>query len=96
MRLPRVRFTVRRIMVAVAIVGVLLVVETGLFQCAAWAVRSHPSDPDYFLNDAIMVFVAMNAALIWAVGIAIVLGWVVWNVPAEERPKCASDEVWSS
>jgi hypothetical protein len=87
-------------MVAVAGVGVLLVVETGLFQCAAWAVRSHPSDPDYVLNDAIMVFVAMNAALIWAVGIAIVLGWVVWNVPAfvwnilaKERPKRASDEV---
>jgi hypothetical protein len=62
MRMPRVRFTVRGLMVAVAVVGVVFVGEMRLYRYAAYEVGDG-WDGGYIVQEAIMVWSILNAAI---------------------------------
>jgi hypothetical protein len=86
-RLPRVRFTMRRLMIAVAVVAVILTAESFLFDIATDGVRS--DDDPYPLGEAASVWVILNVVLsipIW-MSVAIIRA----ALSARARPKSASD-----
>jgi len=60
MRLPRVRFTLRSMMIALGIVAVVLATERLLFHYAVSLVRSHN---EYLWHEAVAVWVVLNIAL---------------------------------
>jgi dolichyl-phosphate-mannose--protein O-mannosyl transferase len=63
MRLPHMRITVRRMMLAVAFVACVLVVERSLFGFAAEQVTSHD---EYLMGEAVTVWIILNGVLLWA------------------------------
>jgi hypothetical protein len=69
MVLPKMRFTIRSVLVAVGLVAVLLVLEPLLFHGAVGMVKSHDK---YLLREAVPVWIVLNvifigipAAMIW-------------------------------
>ena len=71
MRLPCVRFTVRRMMIAVAVVAVILTVESFLFDFAAEEVRS--GDDHYHWGEAMTVWAILNIVLSIPVGLSVAI-----------------------
>jgi len=71
MPLPKVRFRIRSVMIAVAIVAVVLAVEPVMFHYAAEEVRS--GDPEYILGEAVTVWVMLNIPFALAVGCTVLL-----------------------
>ncbi len=68
MRRRRLLFTMRTMMIAVAIVAVILAVEAILFHAAVQLVKSHD---DYLWNEAVTVWGILNLALIIPSAVAV-------------------------
>ena len=66
MRLRRVQFTLRSVMIAIGIIAVVLAMEPFLFHFAAEEVRS--GDPTYIWGEAVTVWVILNIALSVPIG----------------------------
>jgi hypothetical protein len=66
MSLPRVRFTIRSVMVAVGLVAVVLTVEPFLFRQAVESVKYHN---EYLWGNAVTVWIILNIALSLPIGI---------------------------
>ena len=89
MRLPRVRCSLRSVMIAVGIFAVLLAVEPFLFRQAVELVKSHD---EYILKEAILAWVILN------IGLSVPIGFIAAAVfgPLEEttkRPRSPSSEL---
>ncbi len=66
MRLPRVRFTVRRMMVAVGIVAILLVMEINVAAYARNLVSDLGDGEDYIQGEAVTVWAILQVPMILA------------------------------
>ncbi len=67
MRLPRVRFTLRSMMIAMGIVAVTLATERLLFHYAVSLVRSHN---EYLWHEAATVWVILNITFSLPIGMS--------------------------
>jgi hypothetical protein len=66
MRLPRVRLTVRWMMISVAEIALVLSIEMSLWDRAVSMV-CEGSDREYLLNEAVEVWLFLNVAMAWPV-----------------------------
>ncbi len=83
MRLPRVRFTVRQMMTAVAVAAAVLYLEPFLFHFAAEEVRS--GDPTYIWSEAVTVWVILNVAISIPIGVIAAVGVTVLRGRTEAK-----------
>ena len=84
-RLPRVRFTLRRLMVAVAIVAVILTAESFLFDIATGGVRS--DDDPYPLGEAASVWIILNVVLSIPTWMSVVMIRAALSARAEAKKR---------
>ncbi len=82
MRLPRVRCTLRSIMIALGILALLLGTERLLFHYAVSLVASHN---DYLWNEAVTVWVTLNIALSLPIGLSAAIVRAATKDQAEAR-----------
>jgi hypothetical protein len=83
-RLPRVRFTLRSLMIAVGIAALVLALEPFLFHYAVELVKSH-DDYDYLWDEAVTVWVILNLALCLPIGMTVAIVRAAMRDPAEAQ-----------
>jgi hypothetical protein len=68
MRLLRVRFTARWLIVSIAAFAMLLLLEKLLFNAAVWALTSPLPTEHVYLGDAVLLWVLLNGAAVVVLG----------------------------
>ena len=92
MRLPRVRFTVRRIMLAVAVAAVVMGIEINVASYARCIVSDLGDGQDYIASEAAMVWIVAQIPL----SLALAVTFAVFRLSRRRscpNPNSASDEL---